>query len=112
MKITRTQLRRIIKEEISLLSKQESTTNDKKAPKIKSVEVPPEPNSHKFVVTLADGTVVPSLDTGITWQVPEGNSHPSKWTSSAARLSVKVDDTWYKYTKDNPDGVVDSERMD
>ena len=109
MKITRSQLRRIIKEEISLLSEQESTTAS--APKIKNVNrVPGKPRESK--VTLADGEVVPHLDVGMSVQVPEGNSHPSKWKSSAARLSIKVGDTWYKYTKDNPNGVVDRERME
>lgn len=112
MKITRSQLRRLIKEELSLLVEDEDSTSPPPPPKIKSINrVPGKPRESK--VTLADNTVVPHLDVGMTVDVPEGRSHPKYWKSgSSARVSIKVDDTWYKYTKANPDGVVDSERMD
>ena len=101
MKITRRQLRRLIKESF----------DEERGPKIKSVyRVPGKPRESK--VTLADGKVLRHLDVKMSAQVPEGNSHPSKWESSAARVSIKVGNAWYKYTNDHIHGVVDSVRMD
>ena len=104
MKITKRQLRQIIREEVSRVVAEQKS--DQKPPHIKHVNKATD--KRKSYVELVDGTQISGKDIiAMSHGVPMGHTPPNEFPSGA-EVVIKVDKDnevrYYEYSKKHPNG--------